>query len=693
NINVINYDSRFTVKKVPVTARIDAIQLVDLNKDKKKDIMFLGQPGGLFIFLQKENGEFEKERNIEINNPLATDFALTCTKLAPNDPVSVILFCKKEILIYNTEKDPNFSSPVKVPLEESFIKSAKDVFINDFDGNGRKDIVFASPFSKQSLWVTFQNEQGTFGPFHAFDLGKYRSLRLFDTDGNGRPELFYIEQISGRMIVSEFKNRKDDTGKQLFSDVILYPYPSAEARERDIAVGDVNNDAILDIIVTEPSISAVSLFLQQETASFTRFQIFPSLINAQKVFIQDMFPSPGNEVLIFSKKENIVGTSSFQKKGGVSFPKPLALQGKLSTITLADINGDSIPDLVYTSEIKNKDKKERIIRIKPGLKQGGFSDSEIMIKPEKSFKTDPSEIEVFDINGDKKMDAIIFVPYEKHFRIFVQAEDNSFKDITQEKGFNSGIIEQVKHQNFSIIDYDNNGTDEFIITRKNFARILTIDGSQVKILDQINSPLDGAVSAVIPLSIDGKGKKELLLYDAGFNKLIVMQKKANSRYEPIETITIDAISIDRIYTADFTNNGIDDILIKGRNKFGIIPRGSSKGYLSLVTSYETKIKDGKYGFAEVGDFTADGSSEVILIEAQHHIIEFLAFRNNKLAPAVKFKIFESGPGGTSTVYGRQKGSIYEPREIAFEDINGDSIPDLIVIVHDRIIVYFQEQLK
>jgi len=691
NINVINYDSRFSVKKIPVTARIDSIQVADMNGDGKRDIVFLGSPGGLFLFIQKKDGVFEKERNVEIPEAVSSPHALRCALLRRGGVPAVFVLCKQALRVFDISRDPNLAHPRKIPLDESLVKTLADFFVEDFDGDGRKDLVFAAPFSKRSLWVMVQEDEGKFGGIHSFDLGRYTSLRLHDADGDGKPEIFYLEKISGRVGVSAFRPAGGTDGKRVFGDIVFYPYPSSESRERDMAVGDVTGDGLPDVVVTEPSISALSLFARRKERAFSPFRIYPSLINAKKVCIGDFLPAAGAEILVFSKKENMIGLSRFIPGKGVSFPEPLPLQGKISAAAAADVDGDGRCDVLYAAEVKEKGKKKRVIRVLKG-ERGGLTGSGLEVAPAAAFKTGPSDIIVFDADGDGKKDVIVFVPYEKHFRIFLQKE-KGFEEISHRKEFNGGMIEHVSVRNFSTGDVDGDGRTEFIITRRNFARILTLEKGRIKILEQINSPLNGSVASMVPVSLSGKAKDAFLLFDAGFNKIFLM-RKTRAGYEPVETMDTECIAVERIYTADFSGTGKEEVILKGRRKFGVIPRrvqGEKKDRLVRLASYETKIKDGKYGYLRVGSFKGKGSTQIILLEAVHHIIEFLSMAKGVISPVVNFKVFEAGPQPRMSMFGEKKEGKFEPREMAFKDVNGDSLTDLVVIVHDRIIVYLQEK--
>ena len=58
--------------------------------------------------------------------------------------------------------------------------------------------------------------------------------------------------------------------------------------------------------------------------------------------------------------------------------------------------------------------------------------------------------------------------------------------------------------------------------------------------------------------------------------------------------------------------------------------------------------------------------------------------NHKLAPANRWQVFEE------RTFRNRRSDMPEPREAAVADVTGDGKNDLIVLVHDRILVYPQE---
>ena len=86
-----------------------------------------------------------------------------------------------------------------------------------------------------------------------------------------------------------------------------------------------------------------------------------------------------------------------------------------------------------------------------------------------------------------------------------------------------------------------------------------------------------------------------------------------------------------------------------------------------------------------GDLNQDGRKDLVFLETARNYLDLVIFdRSGQLVPANRWQVFEE-----RTFRGR-RGDQPEPREAMIVDVTGDKKNDLIVVVHDRILVYPQE---
>jgi hypothetical protein len=104
-----------------------------------------------------------------------------------------------------------------------------------------------------------------------------------------------------------------------------------------------------------------------------------------------------------------------------------------------------------------------------------------------------------------------------------------------------------------------------------------------------------------------------------------------------------------------------------------------------LDEYDTSIRDGYLNDLIAGDLTGSGRKQLIFMETAKNYIDLVFFdKNRKLVPGDRWQVFEQ-----HTFRGAQN-ALPEPRECAVADVTGDKKNDLIVLVHDRILVYPQE---
>jgi hypothetical protein len=87
-----------------------------------------------------------------------------------------------------------------------------------------------------------------------------------------------------------------------------------------------------------------------------------------------------------------------------------------------------------------------------------------------------------------------------------------------------------------------------------------------------------------------------------------------------------------------------------------------------------------------GDLNHDGRKDLVFLETAKNYLDLVIFSSaGKLVPANRWQVFEE-----RTFRGRRGGEQNEPREALIVDVTGDGKNDLVVLVHDRVLVYPQE---
>jgi hypothetical protein len=98
--------------------------------------------------------------------------------------------------------------------------------------------------------------------------------------------------------------------------------------------------------------------------------------------------------------------------------------------------------------------------------------------------------------------------------------------------------------------------------------------------------------------------------------------------------------------------------------------------------YESQAKDAWLADAVVGDVNHDGVRDIVAVDMGKASLEVLtSLPDGSLVSALRFQVFQ---GRRFTDQPDTRG---EPREVLAGDVTGDGIDDIVLVVHDRVIVY------
>jgi hypothetical protein len=164
--------------------------------------------------------------------------------------------------------------------------------------------------------------------------------------------------------------------------------------------------------------------------------------------------------------------------------------------------------------------------------------------------------------------------------------------------------------------------------------------------------------------------------------LTLCERDAAGVWQIVKSLDLPVTSFSSIKAATL---GAEAVAFTGQNSVAWLPLAGDVWQLTKLDDYDTPIKDGYLNDVVAGDLMGNGRKQLVFMEtAKNHLDLVLFDKNRKLVPGDRWQVFEQ-----HTFRGAQN-AIPEPREAAVGDVTGDKKNDLIVLVHDRILVYPQE---
>ncbi len=551
----------------------------------------------------------------------------------------------------------------------------------DVDGDGRQDLVFVDFDSSTPFRVRLQNASGQLGPEIYFKTQPIRSFWLDNLAGGPTNYLIDIVQATGRAEVSQFTRKPAETLSGAFKQgqLQILPLNKTDAAQRGILWADVDGDGRPDLLVAEPESGQISVSLQQSDGTLASPKKFPCLAGVTQIAVTDWNGDGKPEIFLLSRDENSVAMTQFDKSGRLPFPTPLPLDGKPLAITTGALKAGAKPALFIIVE------KDGVRSLVTRTADGKLTSQKLS----DSFKSNPSTFAVQDVNQDGLADLVILMPYEK-IKVLLQTKDGKFDE--QDVDPPGGAMEQPW---LASADVDGDGKPELLLPQKNFLRAVVLEpeakaaGSTnatryiFRVKDQINgSASDSRITAATAV-VNGKNSvPSLFLLDAEHKQLTLSERDAAGVWQVVKNIDLPVTSFKSMGAVTLGGTGVT---FTGQNSVAWLPLFGDVWELTKLDDYDTPIKDGYLNDLIAGDLLGNGRKQLVFMETGRNYLDLVQFdEHHKLVPGNRWQVFEQ-----HTFRGAQN-AIPEPRECVVADMTGSGKNDLLVLVHDRVLLYVHE---
>ncbi|AMV38186.1 FG-GAP repeat domain-containing protein [Planctomyces sp. SH-PL62] len=673
-VNDLESDKRMRSANLPVDREIVSLGAGDFNGDGKPDLIFYGSPAEIVILHNEGAGKFGPPRRIKCGDAVEAPNALAVGDFDQDGRDDVALLAEGELVLIRQPEPGVLSEPERVPHTATNPRMVK---IHDLDGDGAADLVIMDGDPEHPIHVRFATADKKLGPERRFALATPRALAFGQIDGKGGVELLTVEEQSGRGKVYTLDESAPDSDDR-WGRLVFFGFPRGNERGRSLAVGDLDGDKRKDVVVTDPANAQVWVYRQAGEAGLSTGESFPGLLGGKGTVLADLDGDGRDEVYVLSEQEKQIGRSRFEENR-LTFPAALPIKGEPVAMALADVDESGKPALVYAARSKpGADSFElRAIRADG---PGGFAEVKFGATesaPLAGLSGAPTAIQAFDVNHDGETDFLVFSAFGSPILLLGQ-KDEALKPFTGGLGPLGGATPAA----LTVADLDG---PALMVAQNTFARRVQLDDQgQWQIKDQFNAARGTAqIQGAAALDLDGEGRKDVVLLDRSTKSLLFLTPK-DGVYRQAGSLSVGAVNFDGLHVGDFDGDGRDDLLIAGTDRFAVLQTGGRGRRLKVIASYEPRTVEGRLGDLIAGDFNADGVADVIFTDVAEQALDVATFDGGEdLLHALTFKLYErkSFRGG---------GASFEPREMAAGDVDGDGRTDLVVILHDRVVILRQD---
>jgi len=244
-----------------------------------------------------------------------------------------------------------------------------------------------------------------------------------------------------------------------------------------------------------------------------------------------------------------------------------------------------------------------------------------------------------------------------------------------------GLLEKARQWTVCRADGDGDGALELAAASGNLVRFIYMPpgGDVPQATRQYNSPDPGEqILGCAFADVAGGREAELILFEGKTGTVRAIGP------EDATAFSIDAGKTEfrGFATPDLNGDGKREILLKGGSRIGVWLSGRGTTDLVEAGAFESRDKESYLLDLAAGDVNSDGGRDVVLVDSGQGSLIIVSEVEGSLKHSLKFrvfeeKLFEGGRGGK------------EPHGVAVRDLTGDGKEDIVILVHDKIIIYPQ----
>jgi hypothetical protein len=678
--NQLPSDRRMHLKSLPVNKEVVSLQVGDFNGDGKPDLAYYGTPAQLIIVYNKGNAEFGDTKAINTGEAVETPVGLSVGDLNRDGKDDLALLGANEVITVLQQPGGTMGEPERLPHTSATPRILRAV---DVDGDGGDDLVILDGGNDDPIRIRFSAEGGKLGPEGRFKAENPRAIAFANLDGKPGQEVLTIETQSGRARVLKLDDSDDDTSSDSGrrGRLIFHPLPRGDARGRALAIGDLDGDGKADVVVTDPA-NAQFLVYKQGKGSLGTAQTFPGLAGGKTVAVADFDGDKKGEVIVLSQQEKQIGRSVLTD-GRLSFPAALPTSGEPVALEVGDLDGDQTPEILYA--VSTPSDKDFILRALKREASGSFvpfrwgMEDSVTVK---GLSGTPTALRIADANGDGQPDILVFHAYSTPILLLGRGGGEP----PAPTGGSPGPLVNATAPGLGA---RSTAAPGLLIAQSTYARDVLLDkNGQWQVKDQFNAGRGSAqIIGAAELDLSGDKTPEVVLLDKNSKSLLFLDKKEGV-YRPGGSLSVGPLDFQGMHVADLDGDGRDDLLLAGSDRFGVVLTGSKGQRLKPIAGYEPIRKEAHLGDLIAADINGDGQPDLVLTDTVEHFVEIVAVEKHgtELDRALSFKIFER-----KSFRDNDRG--VEPRDLAVGDVDGDGLTDLVLIVHDRVLVYRQDPGK
>lgn len=665
---------RFRRVEVPAINQVRAVLPYDFDQDGLMDLVYAGTDPGAVVFLrQSQPGNWEVANRKFINGLLPSRDSIMIADVLGDDTPELVGVVKGEIVIWPLDGD-SLGQPTTLSGGDTVFAA---VMAEDLDGNGTLDITGISPDNTAPvrMWLAEERDgEKRLGAQLRFEMPPLREGTVIQTPGNDASMLALIEKASKRVVLVELSSEDVELSGDREAAYEVFTFEDPGNRERKLAIVDLDADGAPDVLATNREANAVSIYRQSPEEGLSAPTLAPAYAELSGLTAGDVDGDGQPEVYMLSEAEGVVGRSSIED-GTLAFPRAISLTDGWEPVAIDLVELDGAQMLAVVTKDGRKYALELI----------GSSDERRKIDLG-SMSRAPETILGVDADHDGRSDLLLLTPDRDATLLLATDESEEGFELVESPG-QEKLLRSAGPLNTGVLDFDGDDRKELLVADRNFIRALRYDRNEPgstaggwRVVDQINAPRTDIALVALEVLDD----QTIAAADQENGHIVLFEQDETGAWKAGDTITLRGFRFDDLRTAKLGDSK-RELLAVGDAGFAVVRLSGSRAKLAEVGSWRPEVIQELPHELGSGDLNSDGLTDIVVLDAGTQTARILALSEaRRILPATSFEIFES------RIFSGGEPRNFEPREVQVVDLTGDGRDDLVLLAHDRVLLYPQD---
>lgn len=708
NVNELTPSEWFDRVDIALRQRVTAIVAHDVDRDGRTDILYAADGSELVAMRQTEAGRFDELSRTRVPGLSATRDGLKLADVmgpAGSGPELVTLV-NGRIRVYPINERARLGEHLELGASDGARDQIVALYCADFTGNGLTDIIGVSPDSSTPirLWAQESSPYDTAdasgqrrgrrpGAELRFESPPLRDAQPVAFPNRAASSLAVIERTTNRVAIYDFVEQTIEppapsegrvSERDVQADILPLPGGGGADRSRSVVVADLTGNGMTDLLAADASGNAMLLFAQKRGVPLREPERF-SAFKSPKALAAGRWHNPGAsgplDVFVLSEEEKTVGVSRFEN-GRLTFPQPISLKTAGAT-----------PQAAAFVDLGAKDSPRPALAVVVELRREVFleiHEPDASQRAPRAVKLDgvrraPSAILSADVDQDGSVDLLLMTPGEPMVMVQGAASDDqdALRVLTDRLMPQFGLVQAAGPDNTAHFDIDGDGADELLIADANFIRAAKFDpASGWRVVEQVTDPETRGRFTGLTLLTEGSGAR-LVAADRAARRLVVFEKH-NDAWRVADRMRLAGVEPASIFAGSFSGDAQPNLLALSGEAMGIVRFGGTRIVANAVAGFRADSDRRIDHDLEAGDINSDGFTDLVVLDAGQKMCTILTFSSRRdLLFATEFEVFQS------RLFEAEQQRDLQPAQSIIADLTGDGADDLILLVHDRVVIYPQ----